>query len=648
MNLSKQGEHIDIDQVISLLGVSSATIKNWIKYNYLIPQKNNKNLIFNTLEVQKLKEKITSGELDRLNKRANKKNSNLNFIPDEYIENKEIIKFIKDIVANCKENKLQRNKVLYSIIINILKSNKLINHKFISQNKIINQELHWWKENTGNYYETLLEIKIPKTGDVLGVIYQSLIDEGQKAQGGSYYTPKKIVDEIIKQYVNDSTTFLDPCCGTGQFLLSATEKIKDPTKVWGFDIDEIAVRLARINLILKFPNIQFKPNIYHINFLILNSNPLFKSDSIPLFDIIATNPPWGAHFSKQQNIELKSIYPKIKSGEIFSYFIQQGLNFLNQDGVLAFVLPESILNVKTHKDIREILINKYNIKKIIYLNRLFKNVFTPVIRLDIIKSNSSNNIIEAEKNNIKYLISQDKLKRQLDFVLNVFQDSQDINLLDKIYNKKHINLKNKADWALGIVTGDNNKYLSDKKNKKNESIITGKEIKKFIISKNSKYIEFEPSNFQQVAPESKYRSKEKLFYKFISKELVFAYDNQKKLSLNSANILIPKIEDYPIKTILALFNSSLYQFIYQKKIGSIKILKNDLEQLPLPIIDQNIHNKIEEQVNILLDTQQDIKDRKTVFDSLDDFIMNIFDLSREEKDYIKKNIKTSNKLLDNN
>jgi type I restriction-modification system DNA methylase subunit len=647
MNLSSN-EYIGIKQVEVLLGVSSATIKNWIKYSYLIPYKNNKSLTFNINEVQNLKEKIISGEINRLNKRANKQSSKLTFIPDEYIEDKETIQSIKYIIQECIDNKLEKYTVLYSIILNLLQDKKLINDKFISKNKIINKELDWWQSKTEGHYSSFLKIKIPDTRDFLGVIYQSIINEGQKSQGGSYYTPKKVVDEIIKLYVNDSNTFLDPCCGTGQFLLSATEKIKDPNKIWGFDIDEIAVRLARINLILKFPNIQFKPNIYHTNFLTLNSNPLFKSDSIPLFDIIATNPPWGAHFSKQQNIELKFIYPKIKSGEIFSYFIQQGLNFLNQDGALAFVLPESILNVKTHKDIREILVEKYHIKKIIYLNRLFKNVFTPVIRLDIIKNNSSNNIIEAEKNNIKYSISQDKLKRQLDFVLNVFQDNQDIDLLDKIYNTKHITLKNQADWALGIVTGNNDKYLLNKKTKNNEPIITGKEIKKFIISKNSKYIEFEPSNFQQVAPESKYRSKEKLFYKFISKELVFAYDNKQTLSLNSANILIPKLKNYPIKTILALFNSSLYQFIYQKKIGSIKILKNDLEQLPLPIIDQNIHNKIEEQVNILLDTQQDIKDRKTVFNSLDDFIMNIFNLSREEKEYIKKNIKTSNKLLDNN
>jgi hypothetical protein len=56
-----------------------------------------------------------------------------------------------------------------------------------------------------------------------------------------------------------------------------------------------------------------------------------------------------------------------------------------------------------------------------------------------------------------------------------------------------------------------------------------------------------------------------LIYRFISKYLVFAYDDKQKLTLNSANIVIPKTDDYPIKVIAALFNSSLYQFIFQKK-----------------------------------------------------------------------------------
>jgi len=645
-----QQKYIDLQQVSSLLGVSSATVKNWIKYNYLKPQRRDAKLVFRATDVENLKAKIISGEIDRLNKRANKQDSQITFIPDEYVDDGEVVKFTQTLIMECKQKKLTRDRVLYSLILNLLRNNGLIDKKFIPRNKFIQVELDWWDKRSGGYYLPFVNIDLPEANDILGLIYQSLTTEGDKAEGGAYYTPKKIVDEIVDMYLKEDSLVLDPCCGTGQFLLSTAKRVKDPSKIWGFDIDEIAVRLARLNLMLYFDDKDFTPNIYHKNSLTLDNHSLssLNNTKIPQFDLVITNPPWGVHFSKEQNIELKSIFPEIESGEAFSYFIKQGLNLLKKKGVLSFILPESILNIKVHKDIRSILIKNNSIKKIKYLGRVFKNVFTPVIRLDVFKVDPSlKNTIEAEKNDIKYLVNQHSFQDDEDFILSVFTDKQDITLFDKVYSVKHITLKDKADWALGVVTGNNAKYVSYEKTETNEPVVTGKEVKRFLTITPSKYITFEPDQFQQVAAEYKYRAKEKLFYKFISKELVFAYDNKQILSLNSANILIPKIENYPIKTILALFNSSLYQFLYQKKFGAIKILKSDIEKLPLPIIDEDVHKKIDIMVSKLVDNTQQVNDRKKTFTILDEFIMDIFKINTSERKHIIKSIKVSDKLLNN-
>ncbi|MFA5095332.1 MAG: N-6 DNA methylase [Candidatus Paceibacterota bacterium] len=660
--LTNSIEYLDINETVSILGVSSATIRNWIKYNYITPKETpNKKLVFHSNQIRELKERIASGEVNRLNKRANKKNSCNTFIPDEYADNQEVIKLVQEILENHKINKLQIDKVLLVLAINLLKNNNLVNYKKLSnlaeldyKNEIIKNEINWWLEKIEDKtidknYAELLSITIPKITDILGLVYQSLSTEGSKAEGGSYYTPKKVVDEIIDNYVEKNHTVLDPCCGTGQFILSIARKVKDPTKIWGFDIDEKAVRLARLNLILHFSNVDFEPHIYHKNTLTeINSSGLFSENNIPMFDVIATNPPWGVHFSKSETYELQNLFPVIKSGEAFSYFIYKGLELLKENGILSFILPESILNIKTHRDIREVLVNKTTVKKVKYLNRVFKNVFTPVIRLDVInKKPHFTNKIKAEKDGSTYEIEQTRIQNNPDRILNVFTDTADISLFDKTYEIPHTTLKDKAEWALGVVTGDNKKHLSDKKTKTNEPILTGKDIKKFTAISASNFIEFNPDNFQQVAPEYKYRAKEKLIYKFISKELVFSYDDKQTLTLNSANILIPKVDNYPIKTILALFNSSLYQLLYQKKFGAIKILKGDIEQLPLPIIDKGKHKDIERIVNKLLDNTKPTENRKRVYLELDDYIMNLFSLKKEEKDYIRKSIKVSDKLLNN-
>lgn len=58
--------------------------------------------------------------------------------------------------------------------------------------------------------------------DVIGFIYQSLITEGERNITGQYYTSKKIAQYMLDgKILKDGETFLDPCCGSGAFLLVA-------------------------------------------------------------------------------------------------------------------------------------------------------------------------------------------------------------------------------------------------------------------------------------------------------------------------------------------------------------------------------------------------------------------------------------------
>ena len=492
------------------------------------------------------------------------------------------------------------------------------------------------------HFYDIFDVKIPTNCDFLGLLHQSLLNEGERAKSGSYYTPKHIVDEAIEENIKGSNTVLDPCCGTGQFLLSASEKIDNPSNLWGFDIDKSAVRLAKINLFLKFPKHRFRPNIYH-------KNPLLEeSKGIPNFDLVITNPPWGSHFSKDEVLFLKKKYKDIKSNEAFSYFLGAGIGFLKEGGKLSFILPESILGIKIHKDIREKILKQTTIEKIKHLNRPFDGVFTNVVRVDLVNKKANNNTFIAEKGHLLFQPDQGRLSSNKDFIFDVFTDTSDTVLTDKVFSVKHSTLKDNAIWALGIVTGDNKKHLQENKGSDLEPILTGKDIKRFCTNKPSKYIRFIPDTFQQVAPEEKYRAKEKLLYKFISKQLVFAYDDRQTLTLNSANALIPTISNYPIKTILALFNSTLYQFIFEKKFGAIKVLKSHIEQLPLPDINKREHIRFEKLVDELLKKDLGMEDRKSLYKKLDDEVMGLFALDEREKKRIYNEVSVSDKLLEVN
>ena len=527
---------IDLEKAASFLGISTATVRNWVKCGYLQAHTTD-NRYFHIEEIENVKANIKNGDLNKLNGRANKSKAERTFIPDEYLQEgvgvDDITKIINFVSVNNIDislsllllslNSLQREKMLSSITIT-----DLISKNLVFANKQIGEEVKAWlseikKSDIKSEYAFLLDCTIPKQRDTLGFLYQSLLLEGKKSQSGSYYTPEVIVNEIIKDYAQKDSKIFDPCCGTGQFLLAFADVIENPKNIYGVDVDEIAVRIARLNILIKYKNQNFAPNIVCKNTLFeIGNYDLFSlnDENIRDFDVIATNPPWGVHFSKSDIDRLKTSFPKITSLESFSYFLKKSIDLLRDDGTLSFILPESILNVKTHKDIREIILTNTHIEKVSYLNRVFKNVFTPVIRLDLKKSKKENSQIEIRKDDETYTAKQSKWKSNQDFVFDIHANGADTAIIDKIYNVHHTTLAGQADWALGIVTGNNKAYIASDKQKDFEEIYKGKDVEKLALSNPSNYIKFTPEKFQQVAPIEKYRAKEKLIYRFISKYLV--------------------------------------------------------------------------------------------------------------------------------
>jgi type I restriction-modification system DNA methylase subunit len=652
---------LSLNQTADYLGISAMTVKNWEKQGLISSIKANKKNYYKENEVVVLKDQIEKGEINRLDSRANKKNSSKTFIPEDYLVKPEFIKQLQKIVDFIKENELKVEESLFALCLNLAVSKKIFSRlplrdllKHYNKNSLnsnIREEFNRWQlqldfSKKYDVYNKLLEFEIPNESDILGIIYQSILPEGQKSKDGSYYTPHLVCSEMIEEnyhVLNENSKILDPCCGTGQFLLTATQhfpgksrKIK-PENIWGYDINPVAMQLARMNLIFAFQEVDFHPNIYKRD-MVYNYVLDDRLNKHRKFDLIVSNPPWGAEFRIEQTTFLKEHFGQILSQESFSYFLFLSLNLLSAKGALSFVLPESILNIKTHQDIRAFLLRNAYLKKIKTFGRIFKNVFSPALRLDISKSADINKNIVIETPESKYGIAPKRFLQNKDFILDIFTTPEENRIIEKIYSKPHTKLIKQADWALGIVTGNNKKYISESRKKGFEPIYRGKDIEKFQLKKSSQFIEFTPEKFQQTAAKSKYRAKEKLVYRFISNKLIFAYDNKKSLTLNSANILIPKIPDYPIEAILVFLNSSVFQFIFQKRFFTHKVLRHHIESLPIPVLTDDEKQELKDFCQKIM---LSVKDKKLYEERLNEAnvrVCQIFNLTSDEISIIQNSL----------
>ena len=223
--------------------------------------------------------RLNTGESSRLTKRANKRLSSKKIVPVEYFANKNNQKTVMEILAVLDDAKYTIMDVLCTIAENLFDGVGILHNANVQS---VLAEYPYTR------IESIFKSKMPTDErDLLGIVYQSSMMEGTKNQNGSYYTPHKVTSAMVAALTFDKgQTFIDPCCGSGAFLLSVS--CDNPKQLYGIDSDPIAAMITKFNLLLHYPHEDFIPNVICGNFLL--ENPYSKHS----FDYIVTNPPWGA------------------------------------------------------------------------------------------------------------------------------------------------------------------------------------------------------------------------------------------------------------------------------------------------------------------------------------------------------------------
>lgn len=543
--------------------ISDATARNWRKLN------------------PDVGEKLTS--------RANKRLSKKSILPLEYFLNKDNVVVIQRFVDSCKGKKYEIGNVMFSVGMNLLSKSKY-HCQTVEMCSCASRKIVASLRLDYQVIPEILDFQFPDDEtDVLGLVYQMFLTEGEKNTKGSYYTPFYIAKKMTRGLdFSANQTFFDPCCGSGIFML-ALENVR-PEQIFGCDNDPIAVMLAKFNLLLKFPDEDFEPQIYCCDYL-KTSSPQTPESLRCLATYIISNPPWGAAV-------IDSEKKKISKKESFSFFFEKSFQQLENNGVIRFLMPESIMNVRCHKAFREFLLNNGNFASISLYSDAFSGVLTKYVDIEMRRQNSGDQRVKVIENDRTRFVSKSSflLTKNLNFNL---LSGDDEKIVRKILSKGKYTLADSI-WALGVITGDNRHKLKDMHGMGLEPIFTGKEIEPYTLKTPRKFIEYKRDEFQQVAKDEIYRAEEKLVYKFISNKLVFAYDDTRSLFLNSANILIPNIPGMSVKTVLAFLNSDLYKFLYKSLFGEIKILKGNLEELPFPEITEKEDELLKDLVNKVL------------------------------------------------
>ncbi len=532
------------------------------------------------------------------------------------------------------------------------------------------------KEINQMIVETLVKYDLNDTNDdFLGFLYQLLQNQLGRKSDGQFYTPKKVVRQILSQVNFDVTKdklIMDPACGSGQFLIETFNELDklykqvDPelnkpdrysrilSSLIGVDIDDIACSLAQFNLLKRAEFLApIVPKIICTNTLKKTSD-LFNLTPLNEFEkkvnVVIGNPPWGARLTPEEKNYFKKSY---KIGEVglnsFTLFIERSLDFLKQDGArLGFLIPEAYLKIKNHQLSRQQILDMCKILTLQVCGDVFKKVYAPaliiVVETTKDKSQRQNNSIKSSKSlseNGNFInVPQSSFYSTHENIFNINHSNDSESLKDKIKNSDVRYLKDNALFFLGIVTGNNGKHLTKTNgNPRQNRILVGSDVSKFKINFSGHYFIYDKDQLQQVAPKNFYLEPEKLLYKFISSKLIFAYDSQSYFMLNNINGMIPRIKKMRSRYILALLNSKLMQYYYASNFFTVKVLRGNLEKLPLILASEQDQLEIEK---MALDAERAISD--SVFEKttkmLDEAVYSLYGMTGEDIDLVGRELST--------
>ncbi len=99
-----------------------------------------------------------------------------------------------------------------------------------------------------------------RSADVLGHVFEYFLGEfalAEGKQGGQFYTPRSIVELLVKMLEPYKGRVFDPCCGSGGMFVQSEKLVKEhqgrvnDISIFGQESNQTTWRLAKMNLAIR-------------------------------------------------------------------------------------------------------------------------------------------------------------------------------------------------------------------------------------------------------------------------------------------------------------------------------------------------------------------------------------------------------------
>lgn len=212
--------------------------------------------------------------------------------------------------------------------------------------------------------------------DVKGAAYEELLrNTFEKNDNQQYFTPRHVVDFMVE--LCDPTqgdTVCDPASGSGGFLVGALAHVQQAgedttefaSRMRGVEVDERMAWIARINMLLHGGD---PTSIFHMAGAGSLAPIMEIRNALPTkaFTLILTNPPFGSDMTDREALRALATGTGRTSRRRGILFVERCIDLLSPGGRLVIVLDDSVLNLPTNTDIRQLIRHEAVVEAVISL-----------------------------------------------------------------------------------------------------------------------------------------------------------------------------------------------------------------------------------------------------------------------------------------
>lgn len=320
------------------------------------------------------------------------------------------------------------------------------------------------------------------------------------------------------------------------------------------------------------------------------------------FDIIVGNPPYH-QLSKDKSAPLAyRAYLKRRyntSGgrqNTFIYFTHLGIELMANNGVLSYIIPNTILTQEYYKDTRKLLLKETSLLKVVFYDKMpFENAVVENVTFIVSKHKQPDYEISYYISDV-HSVDYNCTKQKSEFMTSpIFAFSFKSNNLNSKVALDSIKLKDLCNINQAIaLKGD--KSLSVKRDNpsgKYYRLLDGRNINKYSVTWTGEYLDYCLERIHSCKTKTIFEVPEKLLFRRVSANLIFTYDNNQYYALNTIVVVTLKGEKcISLKYLLALLNSKLLNFYYVTEHKSTKKVFSEIQarsvgELPIKHVSQN-------------------------------------------------------------